>query len=256
MMHPWHLHGMPMRVVARDGYPLGPAAFTCDTLGVNPGERWDVVIECDEPGAWAFHCHILPHAEGQDGMFGMVTALVVQEPSAVRAAAGRESGRDRRSGGRLDGADLPDPGHRLMRLVTAGEAVAGIGSGEQVYVHCAAATPSVLLDALVARAAELRDVGMVHLHMRGPGAAPGARDGRSLPSPGAVHRAQRAAGRERGSRGLRAGLPVRRPAAVRLRRAAARRGASSTRRRPTPTGSARSGRPSRRCTPRSGPRRP
>jgi FtsP/CotA-like multicopper oxidase with cupredoxin domain len=36
MMHPWHLHGMPMRVVARDGYPLGSAAFTCDTLGVNP----------------------------------------------------------------------------------------------------------------------------------------------------------------------------------------------------------------------------
>jgi FtsP/CotA-like multicopper oxidase with cupredoxin domain len=77
MMHPWHLHGMPMRVVARDGYPLGSAAFTCDTLGVNPGERWDVVITCDNPGAWAFHCHILSHAEGHDGMFGMVTALIV-----------------------------------------------------------------------------------------------------------------------------------------------------------------------------------
>ena len=25
MTHPWHLHGMPMRVVARDGYPLGSA---------------------------------------------------------------------------------------------------------------------------------------------------------------------------------------------------------------------------------------
>jgi FtsP/CotA-like multicopper oxidase with cupredoxin domain len=82
MMHPWHLHGMPMRVVARDGYPLGAAAFTCDTLGVNPGERWDVVIKCDEPGAWAFHCHILPHAEGSDGMYGMVTALIVQDAAA------------------------------------------------------------------------------------------------------------------------------------------------------------------------------
>jgi FtsP/CotA-like multicopper oxidase with cupredoxin domain len=85
MSHPWHIHGMPMRVVARDGYPLGAAAFTCDTLGVNPGERWDVVIDCDEPGAWAFHCHILPHAEGMDGMFGMVTALVVQDPAAAVA---------------------------------------------------------------------------------------------------------------------------------------------------------------------------
>jgi FtsP/CotA-like multicopper oxidase with cupredoxin domain len=78
MTHPWHLHGMPMRVVARDGYPLGSAEFTCDTLGVNPGERWDVIIDCDNPGAWAFHCHILPHAEGPHGMFGMVTALIVQ----------------------------------------------------------------------------------------------------------------------------------------------------------------------------------
>ena len=78
MMHPWHLHGMPMHVVARDGYPLGSAAFTCDTLGVNPGERWDVLINCDNPGTWAFHCHILPHAEGHQGMFGMVNALIVQ----------------------------------------------------------------------------------------------------------------------------------------------------------------------------------
>src|SRR4029079_6593214 len=82
-----HLHGMPMHVVARDGYELGAASFRCDTLGVNPGERWDVVIDCTEPGAWAFHCHILPHAEGQDGMYGMVTALVVQEPAAKTTAS-------------------------------------------------------------------------------------------------------------------------------------------------------------------------
>ena len=63
----------------------GRAAFTCDTLGVNPGERWDVVISCDDPGAWAFHCHILPHAEGTDGMYGMVTALVVQDAAAAAA---------------------------------------------------------------------------------------------------------------------------------------------------------------------------
>jgi FtsP/CotA-like multicopper oxidase with cupredoxin domain len=78
MMHPWHLHGMPMRIVARDGYPLGGAEFTCDTLGVNPGERWDAVIECKAKGVWAFHCHVLPHAEGSMGMFGMVNALIVE----------------------------------------------------------------------------------------------------------------------------------------------------------------------------------
>ena len=56
-----------------------------------------------------------------------------------------------------------------MQIVTPEEAVAGIKSRDQVYLHCAAATPEVLLDALVARAPELRDVGVVHLHIEGPG---------------------------------------------------------------------------------------
>ena len=48
-MHPWHSHGYRMRVVARDGHPLGSAAFDCDTLGVNPGERWDVIDQGGPP---------------------------------------------------------------------------------------------------------------------------------------------------------------------------------------------------------------
>ncbi|HEX5038591.1 MAG TPA: acetyl-CoA hydrolase/transferase C-terminal domain-containing protein [Candidatus Limnocylindria bacterium] len=55
-----------------------------------------------------------------------------------------------------------------MRIVSAEEAVAGIQSGQQLYVHGGAATPSVLLSSLTARAAELRDVGIVHLHTEGP----------------------------------------------------------------------------------------
>jgi FtsP/CotA-like multicopper oxidase with cupredoxin domain len=80
MMHPWHTHGFRMDVVARDGAPLGNASFQCDTLGVNPGERWDAIVTCDRQGVWAFHCHILSHVESLDGMFGMVTALVVLPP--------------------------------------------------------------------------------------------------------------------------------------------------------------------------------
>ena len=49
-------------VFARDGYPL-PAPFRCDTLNVAPGERWDAIVLADAPGVWAFHCHILTHAE-------------------------------------------------------------------------------------------------------------------------------------------------------------------------------------------------
>jgi 4-hydroxybutyrate CoA-transferase len=56
-----------------------------------------------------------------------------------------------------------------VRIVSPDEAVAGIRSREQVYVHGGAATPSVLLDALVARAPELHDVGMIHFHTEGPG---------------------------------------------------------------------------------------
>jgi len=56
-----------------------------------------------------------------------------------------------------------------MRIVSAAEAVSVVRSGDRVYLHCAAATPSVLLDALVDRAEELRDVTVVHLHTEGPG---------------------------------------------------------------------------------------
>jgi 4-hydroxybutyrate CoA-transferase len=56
-----------------------------------------------------------------------------------------------------------------MQIVSPAQAVAGIRSGDQVYVHCAASTPSVLLDALVARAPELEGVGVIHLHIEGPG---------------------------------------------------------------------------------------
>jgi FtsP/CotA-like multicopper oxidase with cupredoxin domain len=75
-IHPAHLHGLTFEVFARDGYPL-PQPFKCDTINVAPGERWDAIVLADEPGVWAFHCHILNHAEGPTGMFGMVTALIV-----------------------------------------------------------------------------------------------------------------------------------------------------------------------------------
>jgi FtsP/CotA-like multicopper oxidase with cupredoxin domain len=78
LIHPMHLHGMPQLVIAKDGWAQ-PQPWLCDTLNVAPGERWDVIVDCTEPGAWAFHCHILSHAEADHGMFGMVTALVVQE---------------------------------------------------------------------------------------------------------------------------------------------------------------------------------
>lgn len=73
--HPMHLHGMEQLVIEKDGWPL-PAPYRADTIWVAPGERYDTVVTARE-GTWAFHCHILTHAEGAEGMFGMVTAMVV-----------------------------------------------------------------------------------------------------------------------------------------------------------------------------------
>src|SRR6188472_4148305 len=55
-----------------------------------------------------------------------------------------------------------------MQIVSAADAVAGIQSGQQLFVHGGAATPSALLEALVGRAPELADVGMIHFHAEGP----------------------------------------------------------------------------------------
>jgi FtsP/CotA-like multicopper oxidase with cupredoxin domain len=76
-IHPMHLHGMPQIVIAKDGYPLASPS-TEDVVTVAPGERYTVLVHATEPGTWVWHCHILPHAENDQGMFGMVTAMVVK----------------------------------------------------------------------------------------------------------------------------------------------------------------------------------
>jgi FtsP/CotA-like multicopper oxidase with cupredoxin domain len=76
-IHPMHLHGVAQEVIALDGHKLAQP-YTEDTVMVAPGQRVDVLIRAVEKGTWAFHCHILTHAEGDHGMFGMVTALIVQ----------------------------------------------------------------------------------------------------------------------------------------------------------------------------------
>ena len=79
LLHPMHLHGYHFQVVGQDGYPIPPRnRAVVDTLVIAPGARYDILVKADEPGAWAFHCHILSHVEGPEGMFGMVTALVVE----------------------------------------------------------------------------------------------------------------------------------------------------------------------------------
>ena len=78
--HPMHLHQMPQLVYAKDGVPLDHP-YWADTINVAPGERYSVLFKAEDVGTWVWHCHILTHVEREEGMFGMVTAVVVTEPS-------------------------------------------------------------------------------------------------------------------------------------------------------------------------------
>ena len=65
MPHPMHLHGHRFQVVEIGG--LSFAGAVRDTVRVPPRERVVVVFDADNPGWWAFHCHMLYHLEA--GMF-------------------------------------------------------------------------------------------------------------------------------------------------------------------------------------------
>jgi FtsP/CotA-like multicopper oxidase with cupredoxin domain len=77
LAHPMHLHQPVGWVIAKDGKEL-LVPMPGDTINIAPGERYTVLYKIQDPGVWAWHCHILTHAERADGMFGMVTALIVE----------------------------------------------------------------------------------------------------------------------------------------------------------------------------------
>jgi FtsP/CotA-like multicopper oxidase with cupredoxin domain len=69
MDHPMHLHGMWM--VLENG--AGTKRPLKHTINVKAGERLSFDAVPDEPGKWAFHCHLLFHMEL--GMFRVVSVL-------------------------------------------------------------------------------------------------------------------------------------------------------------------------------------
>jgi FtsP/CotA-like multicopper oxidase with cupredoxin domain len=64
MPHPMHLHGHSFQVVAIDGHRFaGPVR---DTVLVPPKTTVTVTFDADNPGWWAFHCHLLYHKHARD----------------------------------------------------------------------------------------------------------------------------------------------------------------------------------------------
>lgn len=54
-----------------------------------------------------------------------------------------------------------------MKILSVNEAVSNIKSGANVFIHTAAATPELLIKAMVARHAELSDINLYHMHIEG-----------------------------------------------------------------------------------------
>ena len=65
MSHPMHLHGHDVQVVEIDGKKVNGALR--DTLIIPPKSATKVIFDANNPGIWAFHCHILYHLAA--GMF-------------------------------------------------------------------------------------------------------------------------------------------------------------------------------------------
>jgi FtsP/CotA-like multicopper oxidase with cupredoxin domain len=71
--HPMHLHGHHVLVLSRDGVPASGSPWWTDSLGVEPGERFEVAFRAVNPGIWMDHCHNLTHAAA-----GMVMHLAYE----------------------------------------------------------------------------------------------------------------------------------------------------------------------------------
>lgn len=76
MSHPIHLHGHFFELV--NGHP-GHQPLK-HTVNVAPGGRVSFDLTADNPGDWAFHCHMLMHMHA--GMFNVVTVRPLDEAAS------------------------------------------------------------------------------------------------------------------------------------------------------------------------------
>jgi FtsP/CotA-like multicopper oxidase with cupredoxin domain len=72
-VHPMHLHGHHMVVLARNGMRATGSPWWVDSLNVAANESYDVAFLADNPGIWMDHCHNLKHAAQ-----GMVAHLMYE----------------------------------------------------------------------------------------------------------------------------------------------------------------------------------
>jgi FtsP/CotA-like multicopper oxidase with cupredoxin domain len=79
MAHPMHLHGMFVQL--ENGQPAERLPDK-HVVSIAPGQTYSALITADQPGEWAFHCHLLFHMQA-----GMMRRVVVARSDAVASAA-------------------------------------------------------------------------------------------------------------------------------------------------------------------------
>ncbi|MGS1018353.1 multicopper oxidase domain-containing protein [Allosphingosinicella humi] len=74
-MHSIHIHGHVFQIMFKDGHPL-PGPINADTVLVGPGERYDVILRCDNPGRWMIHDHVDSHTMNGHTPHGGIMTLI------------------------------------------------------------------------------------------------------------------------------------------------------------------------------------
>lgn len=79
LTHSIHPHGHISKIAFKDGRPL-PAPIEADTVLIGPGERYDLIIEANNPGRWMIHDHVDSHTvNGTKPMGGIMTVIEYDE---------------------------------------------------------------------------------------------------------------------------------------------------------------------------------
>jgi FtsP/CotA-like multicopper oxidase with cupredoxin domain len=77
-VHEMHLHGHDQLVAFKDGYPL-PMPYYDDTTPVGPGERYDTIVNMNNPGRFIFHDHVDKHMSNNGAMLGGPLTIIEYE---------------------------------------------------------------------------------------------------------------------------------------------------------------------------------
>ena len=69
--HPIHLHGLTFRVLSSNLGPVAPV--WSDTVLLRKNESVEIALVADNPGDWAFHCHVIEHQKS--GLAGFIRVI-------------------------------------------------------------------------------------------------------------------------------------------------------------------------------------